>query len=65
MCKEAQLTHNSPWGKPEREKEFELHTVSERILDVVWNMMWSFITAHLALSPENSEQAQAAPLSSS
>ena len=32
MCK--------PCGKPE--KEFELHAVSERILDVVWNMIWSF-----------------------
>jgi len=63
--KKQEIKRNSPCGKLEREKEFELHTVSERILDVVWNMMWSFITAHLALSPENSEQAQADPLSSS
>jgi len=37
MCEEA--------GNTEREKEFELHTVSEIILDVVWNMIWSLITA--------------------
>ena len=32
-------------GKPAREKAFELHTVSEIILDVVLNMIWRLITA--------------------
>ena len=45
MCKEPGYKRNSPCSKPAREKEFELHTVSEIILDVVWNMIWRLITA--------------------
>ena len=32
-------------GKPVREKAFELLTVSEIMLDVVWNIIWRLITA--------------------
>ena len=35
----------SPCSKPAREKAFELHTVSEIILVVVWNIIWRLITA--------------------
>jgi len=46
MCKNAgNKKRNSPCGKPEREKAFELHTVSEIILEVVWNMIWRLIMA--------------------
>ena len=40
MCKEAGCKMYSPCGKP-----FELHTVSEIMLDVVWNIIWRLITA--------------------
>ena len=33
--KKQKIKSNSPCGKPEREKEFELHAVSEIMLDVV------------------------------
>ena len=40
MCKKAgNKERNSPCGKPAKEKAFELHTVSEIILEVVWNLM--------------------------
>ena len=42
--KKQDIKKNSPCGKPAREKVFELHTVSEIILDVVWNILWRFIT---------------------
>jgi len=46
MCKKAGNTkRNWPCSKPAREKAFELHTVSEIILEVVWNTIWRLITA--------------------
>jgi len=46
MCKKAgNKERNSPCSKPARKKAFELHTVSEIILDVVLIMIWGFITA--------------------
>ena len=43
--KKQEIKRNSPCGKPAREKTFELHTVSEIILEVVRNMIWRFIMA--------------------
>ena len=45
IAKTRNKERNLPCGKPAREKAFELHTVSEIILDVVLNMIWHFITA--------------------
>jgi len=45
MYKEAGCKRYYPCGKPVREKAFELHTVSEIILHVVWNIIWRLITA--------------------
>ena len=45
MCKEAGYKSYCPCGKPGREKAFELHTVSEIMLDVVWNIIGRLITA--------------------
>jgi len=39
-----------PCGKPVREKAFELHTVSEIILDVVLNMIWHLIEAAFSIA---------------
>jgi len=45
MCKKAGYKRYFPCGKLAREKAFGLHTVSEIMLDVVWNIIWSLITA--------------------
>jgi len=45
MFKEAGNKRYCPCSKPAREKEFELHSVSEIMLDVVWNIIWRLIMA--------------------
>jgi len=46
VCVKTQdIKKYSPCGKPAREKAFELHTVSEIILDVVLNIIWRLIMA--------------------